>query len=91
MNFFKTNLRNYTVLKSYLKFYQRDRQKEKELSSKYIREAQCSFLQALLTTYMVFIIVLFLIAVLVVNTCREFELLHLAQGATAHKGPLHRS
>ena len=39
MNFFKTNLRNYTVLKSYLKFYQRDRQKEKELSSKYIREA----------------------------------------------------
>ena len=52
---------------------------------------QCSFLQALLTTYMVFIIVLFLIAVLVVNTCREFELLHRAQGATAHKGPLHRS
>ena len=40
---------------------------------------------------MVFIIVLFLIAVLVVNTCREFELLHRAQGATVHKGPLHRS
>ena len=31
-------------------------------------QSQCSFLQALLTTYMVFIIVLFLIAVLVVNT-----------------------